>query len=85
MMCPNISICVNLQLTRKSALAAATPDEFAVFSSSSSSATQYYNLDDSTTSELSSLSQTGPMFMSKVQLQSIVDRLVASKEMEVLK
>ncbi|XP_064387617.1 protein broad-minded-like isoform X2 [Halichondria panicea] len=52
--------------------------------STCSSATQYFNLDDSAcTSELLSVHQTGLMFMSPEQLQSIADALHASQSLQV--
>ena len=54
-----------------------------LLSSSRSSDTRYYNLDESETSGLSSFNQTGLMFMSQDQLQSIADALSYSQPREV--
>ena len=52
-------------------------------SSSSSSATHYYNLDDSTTSDLSAINQTGVMFMSHDQLESIATAIQPTQPLHV--
>ena len=52
-------------------------------SSSGSSATQYFNLEDSTGSDLSGLHPTGLMFMSHDQLQTIADALQPSQALHV--
>ena len=54
-----------------------------VASSSHSSATQYFNLDVSATSGMSSFNQTGLMFMSPDQLQAIAESLSKFQSYEV--
>ena len=62
-----------------------TPEQQVLLSSSSgSSATQYYNLDDSSASGLSSVHQTGLMFMSPEQLQVLAAGLSHAQPLQVL-
>ena len=52
--------------------------------SSTSSATQYFNLDDSISSEFSSaVNQTGLMFMPLEQIKGIVEHLGAHQQIDV--
>lgn len=60
-----------------------SPEEQVIHSSPGSSSTQYYSLDDSCASELSSVNQTGIMFMSSDQLQAILDGLKPNQPLEV--
>ena len=52
-------------------------------STSGSSSTHYYNLDDSTTSDLSAVNQTGLMFMSHDQLEAIATAIQPSQPLHV--
>ena len=55
-----------------------------LLSSSRSSTTQYFNLDESAASGMSSFNQTGLMFMSQDQLQSIAESLSEFQSNEVI-
>lgn len=83
----NTSSCIFffcLQLADESLLSQPPSDQGATYMSSScSSATQYFNLDDSAASELLSIHQTGLMFMSHDQLQAIADALHPSQPIQV--
>ena len=52
-------------------------------STSASSSTHYYNLDDSTTSDLSAVNQTGVMFMSHDQLEAISTAIQPTQPLHV--
>lgn len=58
-------------------------EEQYLLTSSRSSATHYFNLDESATSGMSSFNQTGLMFMSQDQLQSIAESLSKFQSSEV--
>lgn len=76
-------MCFSLQLAEEKLLTNRYMEQEQYLSSSRSSATQYYNLDESETSGLSSFNQTGLMFMSPDQLQSITDALAHHHPSEV--
>ena len=71
-----------MQLLDNSSLMTSPDQQSSV--SSTSSATQYFNLEDSTSSEFSNaINQTGLMFMPLEQIKGIVEHLGSHQQIDV--
>ena len=85
---PDVGCCLSLclQLAEEKILSRplSKQEQQYLLSSSRSSTTQYFNLDESAASGMSSFNQTGLMFMSQDQLQAIAESLSEFQSNEVL-